>query len=152
MIITFNPRLQTGLVHPYQSDKSISGFRDVWCIFSFLFYFEWIFLLANSEDPDQKAVSDLGLYYLPMSQKWNARLKLVKHKCCFVLSMDFHFCHSQWAWHFKVITITHDKDVPELRKEIFKPYHVGLCCLHSLIRASLARTQWSLYGGYKRTP
>ena len=43
-----------------------------------LFYFEQIFLLANSEDPDRtpcSAASDLGLHCLPMSQKWDARLK-----------------------------------------------------------------------------
>ena len=41
-----------------------------------LFYFELIFLLANSEDPDQtprSAASDLGLHYLNMCQKWDAR-------------------------------------------------------------------------------
>ena len=40
-------------------------------LFSFLFYSESIFLLANSEDPDQtprSVASDLGLHYLPMSQ------------------------------------------------------------------------------------
>ena len=39
--------------------------------------FQKIFLLANSEYPDQKprsAASDLGLHCLPMSQKWDARL------------------------------------------------------------------------------
>ena len=46
-------------------------------VFFKIFYFEWIFLLANSEDSDQKprsAASDLGLHYLPMSQKWDARV------------------------------------------------------------------------------
>ena len=36
-----------------------------------------IYLLASSEDPDQtprSAASDLGLHYLPMSQKWDATL------------------------------------------------------------------------------
>ena len=40
-----------------------------------------MFLLANSEDPDQtprSAASDLGLHCLPMSQKWDARLIWVK--------------------------------------------------------------------------
>ena len=35
------------------------------------------FLLANSEDPDQpprSAAADLGLHYLPMSHKWDAKL------------------------------------------------------------------------------
>ena len=40
-----------------------------------------MFLLANSEDPDQtprSAASDLRLHCLPMSQKWDARLTWVK--------------------------------------------------------------------------
>ena len=43
----------------------------------FLFSIE----IANSEDPNQtpcSAASDLGLHCLPMSQKWDARLILVK--------------------------------------------------------------------------
>ena len=39
-----------------------------------LFHF---YSISNSEDPDQKprsAPSDLDLHYLPMSQKWDARL------------------------------------------------------------------------------
>ena len=35
-----NPYLPSGPVHPYRLDESISNFRDVWCTFSFLFYFE----------------------------------------------------------------------------------------------------------------
>ena len=69
-----NPHLPSGPVHPYQLEESIPKFRGVWHSFSFLFYFEWIFLLANSEDPDQmqrSATSDLGLHCLPMSQKWD---------------------------------------------------------------------------------
>ena len=49
--------------------------------FSFLFYFEEIFLLPDSEDPDQTlrpVASDLGLHCLPMSQKSDARLIWVK--------------------------------------------------------------------------
>ena len=41
-------------------------------LFSFLFYYEYIFLLANSEDSDQtprSAASDLGLHCLPISQR-----------------------------------------------------------------------------------
>ena len=54
-----NPHLPCGLFHPYQLDESISNFRDAWCIFSSLFNFEYIFLLANSEDPDQTP-SEMG--------------------------------------------------------------------------------------------
>ena len=39
--------------HPYQLEGSMFNFRGVWCTFSFLFCFKQIFLLANSEDPDQ---------------------------------------------------------------------------------------------------
>ena len=70
--ILINPHLPSGPAHPYQLDGFISNFRGVWCGFSFLFYFEYIFLLANSEDPDQTprpAASDHGLHCLPMSQK-----------------------------------------------------------------------------------
>ena len=35
--------------------------------FSFLFYFEYIFLLANSENPEN-AASDLARHCFPMSQ------------------------------------------------------------------------------------
>ena len=69
-----NLHLPSGPIHPYQLDKSISNFKDVCATFSFLFYFEKIFLLANSEDLDQmpcseNAASDLGLHCLPRSQK-----------------------------------------------------------------------------------
>ena len=79
--ILLNPNLPSGLVHPYKLDKSISNFRGLWCTNSFLFYYEKIFLLANSEDPYQmlrSAASDLGLHCLPMSQKRYARLIWVK--------------------------------------------------------------------------
>ena len=71
--------MPSGPVHPYQLDESISNFSGVWCIFSILFCFEQIFLLANSEDPDQTPrSSDLGLHCLLRSQKWDAKLILVK--------------------------------------------------------------------------
>ena len=64
----------------------LSPFPILWvphqvCFFSFLFYFQKIFLLANSEDPDKmphSAASDLGLHCLPMSQKRDSRLIWVK--------------------------------------------------------------------------
>ena len=67
-----------GLFHPNQLNEPMSNFRGVWCTFSFLFYFEWIFLVATNEDSDQTPRSDLGLHCLPMSQKWDARLIWVK--------------------------------------------------------------------------
>ena len=54
-----NPHLPSGLFHPYQLDESISNFRGVRCTFSFLFDFEYIFLLANSEDPNQTLRPDM---------------------------------------------------------------------------------------------
>ena len=71
-LLLLNPHLLSGPIHPYQLDESTASFRGVWCTFSFYFYFEYIFLLANSEDPDQtphSVASDLGLHCLPMSQK-----------------------------------------------------------------------------------
>ena len=78
---SINPHLPNGPIHPYQLDESISNFRGVRSTFSFLFYFDLKFLLANREDPDQtphSAASDLGLHCLPMSQKWDAGLIWVK--------------------------------------------------------------------------
>ena len=52
----------------WTSPFPISGVSGV----PFQFYFEQIFLSANSEDPDQtprSAASNLGLHCLPMSQK-----------------------------------------------------------------------------------
>ena len=71
------PYLPSGPIDPYQLDKFISNFRGVWRAFSFLFCFKTVFLLANSEDPDQTprfAASDLDLHCLAMSQKPDARL------------------------------------------------------------------------------
>ena len=66
----FNPHLPSVPVHPYQLDESISNFRGVWCTFHFYSISTLsIFLLANSEDPDQTLHSDMGLHCLPMSQK-----------------------------------------------------------------------------------
>ena len=68
-----NPHLPSGILHPYQMDKSISNFMGVWCTFYILI----LFLIEIPEDPDQTprfAAFDLGLHYLPMSQKWDARL------------------------------------------------------------------------------
>ena len=37
--MVFNPLMPSGVVHPYQLDLSIFSFRDVWCIFYFIFFF-----------------------------------------------------------------------------------------------------------------
>ena len=71
-----NPHLPSGPIHPYQLDESISSFRDVWCTFSLLFYFEDI-LVSKQWRPWSDAVlctSDMGLHCLPMSHKWVTRL------------------------------------------------------------------------------
>ena len=60
----FKSHLRSEPVHPYQLDGSISNFKCVLYTFSFLFYFEYIFLLANSEDPDQ---TPLGLYWFSLA-------------------------------------------------------------------------------------
>ena len=60
--------------------------------FSFLFYFK-MFLLANSEDPDQtprSVASDLGLHCLPLSQKWDARLIWVKLRILAIIEPQHH--------------------------------------------------------------
>ena len=57
-------------------DEFVFDLRDVWCTFSFLFYFKLLFLYADSVDsdhivdPDQtprSVASDLGLHYLPIA-------------------------------------------------------------------------------------
>ena len=88
-----NPHLPSGPVHPYQLDESISSIRGVWCTFSFFIIFRIDFPLANSEDPDQtppSAASDLGMHYLPVSQKLDARLIWV-HVLCVCVCVCFFF-------------------------------------------------------------
>ena len=67
-----NPSKPTGISRSYQLDQSISVLRvDGW-YFSFLFKFK-----STSGNPDQPphfAVSDLGLYCLPVSHKKDPRL------------------------------------------------------------------------------
>ena len=93
--VFLNLYLPNGLSHPYQLDESILHLRGVWCNFSFLSYFWWKFMLANSVDLDQtprSAATDLGLHCLPRSQKWDARLIWVN---VFMLSICFEplpFC------------------------------------------------------------
>ena len=120
---TINPHLPSGPVHPCQLKESIPDIRGVWCTFSFLFYFKSMFLLANSEDPDQmphSAASDLGLHCLPMSQKWYTRLIWVKQTALLKhnTALQFHFISkaltktiqiwwwSMWYWgHIFPITV-----------------------------------------------
>ena len=67
-IVKSNPHLPSGLFHPYEMDESISNFRGVSCIFSFLFHF-WL----NSADSDQKPHL-IWFYFLPGSPQKDARL------------------------------------------------------------------------------
>ena len=51
-------------------DESICHFRGIGSILSFLFYFGWKILLANSVDPDQTphyVASELDLHWLPIA-------------------------------------------------------------------------------------
>ena len=56
------------------------------------FFFSNRYSCSNSEDPDQtrSAASDLGLYCLPMSQKWDARLIWV-NSSYIVFNVDLYF-------------------------------------------------------------
>ena len=76
-----NPYVTNGLSHPYHMDESISIFRGVSSIFSFLFHFSMKFLSANRIAPDGTlhfAASHLGLFRFLMSHKKDARLIWVK--------------------------------------------------------------------------
>ena len=67
--MTFNPLFNGRLLHCYMLDASTCHLRGVWSILSFLFYFSWKILLANSEDPEMMphyVASDQGLHCLPM--------------------------------------------------------------------------------------
>ena len=87
----------------------------VLCTFSFLFYFEYLFLLAITEDPDQtprSAASDLSLHCLPMSQKWDARLIWVKFESTLsdcLYDIEVESTHSGCLHDIKVENILSDR-------------------------------------------
>ena len=72
--------MQNGISHRYQLEQSISVFREV------RWYFIFIQILiekyaSKQYDPDQTphfVASDLGLHYLPMSHKKDARRMWIK--------------------------------------------------------------------------
>ena len=64
----FKIALISASAYHYQLDESVSKFYNVW--YTFLFYFQYKFLQANSVDHDQtpcSVASDRGLLCLPMS-------------------------------------------------------------------------------------
>ena len=63
--------MDPSIIINWTSQFPILGVSGV--LFNFYSISNSLFLLANSEDPDQ-AASDLGLHCLLMSQKWDARL------------------------------------------------------------------------------
>ena len=67
--IHFNPLYTGGLFHYYMLDESIFHIRVNGSILSFLLYFWWKILLANTVDPDQTphhVASDMDLDCLPI--------------------------------------------------------------------------------------
>ena len=67
--------------HPYHLDESSFIYRGTRSYFSFLFLFSMKINIANRIGPDGTppfAASHLGLFYLPMSHKKEARLIWVK--------------------------------------------------------------------------
>ena len=75
--LTINPFVTNGLSHPYQFGESTFVYRSIRTDFSFLFHFSMKNMCANIIAPDGKphfAASHLGLLFLPMSHKKDARL------------------------------------------------------------------------------
>ena len=73
----FNPFMLNGLFYLNSLGRSIFHIRGVWLVFIIIMFCRNE-LNANSVDPDQtphSVASDLGLYCLPMSILWDARLK-----------------------------------------------------------------------------
>ena len=71
----FNPFMLNGISHRYQLEQSISVLRDVRWFFSFYSSFNRKLCKQTVGDPDQtphSVASDLGLHYLPMSNKKDA--------------------------------------------------------------------------------
>ena len=78
-----NAYLKIGVSHPYQLDDSTVIYRDISCIFSFLFHFSMKFFQANKIAPDgtpRFSAAHLRLFCLPMSHKKDAILIWVNLK------------------------------------------------------------------------
>ena len=97
-----NPFMPNELFYLNSLDMSISYIRGVRFLLLSCFV-EISELNANSVDPDQprSAASDLGLYCLPMSFLWDARLILVKsiEQCSILVLADiliyFSYLHQK---------------------------------------------------------
>ena len=75
----FNPYVTNAHSYPYHLDESTFIFRGIRSSFSFLFHFSMNLFAANRIAPEGTphfAASHLGLFYLPMSNKKDARLTL----------------------------------------------------------------------------
>ena len=75
-------------------DESIFIFRGIRNNFSFLFHFSMKIMSANRKAPDGTphfAASHLGLFFLPVSYKKNARLNILVKPKSFACSILMHF-------------------------------------------------------------
>ena len=73
---SINPLLMNGLSHPNHLDESTFNFRGIRSDFSFIFHFSMKIMSANRIAPDgtpRFEASHLGLFYLSMSRKKDAR-------------------------------------------------------------------------------
>ena len=74
---SFNPYLTNGFSHRYHLGESTFNFRGVRSDIFFKSHFSMKFLCANriaADGTPRSAASHLGLFGLPMSHKWDARL------------------------------------------------------------------------------
>ena len=82
--------MTNGLSHSYRLDESIFIFRSVRSNFSFLFHFSMKIMSADriaSDGTPRFALSNLGLFCLPMSHKKDA--KLIWVNSCFNINFDY---------------------------------------------------------------
>ena len=82
MRTAFNPFMPNGISHRYQLKQSISVLRDV------RWYFSFFKLCKQTETLCWTVTSDLGLHYLPMSQKKDARHIWVKNAIILLISKE----------------------------------------------------------------
>ena len=78
----FNPFMPNGLDYIYSLDRSISSIRGVWLFLLLPCFIEIPAFNANNVDSDstpRSVASDPGLYCLPMSLLWDAKLTSRKH-------------------------------------------------------------------------
>ena len=86
-------------------------------VYFFIFILFWIFLLANSEDPDQSPSSDLGLHCLPIPKNWDARLIWVKCSSA-KKKKEYHNADKSLIWirayrfYLKIYNLAKKIDIP----------------------------------------